>query len=104
MSETKKNAAMAPKTAREARALPEVMSLLREQYERVLVIAAALLLLVCSIFIWRNAAGFRPQLGVMPPGAAPKSASPMAKAQELGAALEKLHQPPQWTSGDSANK
>jgi len=28
-----------------------------------------------------------------------KSASPLAKAQELAAAIEKFHQPPQWTFG-----
>lgn len=75
------------------------MNLLREHYERVLLIAAAILLFVCSIFVWKNAANFGSQLSVMPPAPGLKSASPMAKAQELDAAIEKLHQPPQWTFG-----
>ncbi len=75
------------------------MDLLRAHYERVLLIAAAVLLFVCSIFIWRNVVDFGSQLSVMPPAPALKAASPMAKAQELDAAIEKLHQPPQWTSG-----
>jgi hypothetical protein len=75
------------------------MDLLRTHYERVLLIAAAVLLFVCSIFIWRNVADFGSQLSVMPPAPALKSASPMAKAQELDAAIEELHQPPQWTFG-----
>jgi|GEM_PF-4779049 hypothetical protein len=77
------------------------MNWVRTNYDRVLLIAAASVLLVCSIFIWKNAAGFRSQLGVMPPGPTLKSASPMAKAQELDAAIEKLHQPAQWTFGRS---
>ncbi|HZR78046.1 MAG TPA: Amuc_1099 family pilus-like system protein [Chthoniobacterales bacterium] len=75
------------------------MNLLREHYERTLLVAAALVLFVASIFIWRNAAQFSSQLAVMPPAPALKSASPLAKAQELAAAAEKLHQPPQWTFG-----
>jgi hypothetical protein len=75
------------------------MNLLREYYERVLLIAAAFVLMLCSIFIWRNAARFGSQLGVLSPGSALKSASPMAKAQELDAAIERLHQPPHWTLG-----
>ena len=75
------------------------MNVLREHYERVLLIAAAVLLFVCSIFIFKNAVSFGSQMSVMPPAPALKSASPMAKAQELDAAIEKLHQPPQWTFG-----
>jgi hypothetical protein len=75
------------------------MDWVRTNYERVLLIAAAAVLFVCSISIWRNAADLGAQLGVMPAGPALKSASPMAKAQELEAAIEKLHQPPQWTFG-----
>jgi hypothetical protein len=77
------------------------MNWIRTNYERVLLIVAAAALFVSSIFIWKNGAGFRSQLGVMPPGPTLKSASPMAKAQELDAAIEKLHQPAQWTFGRS---
>jgi hypothetical protein len=75
------------------------MSQIREHYERVLLIAAAILLFVCSIFIWRAAVGFSSQLVVTPLAPTLKTASPLAKAQELAAAVEKLHQPPQWTFG-----
>ena len=75
------------------------MNLLCQYYERVLLTAAALLLFVCAIFIWHAAAGFSSQLAVMPPAPALKTVSPLAKAQELTAAVEKLHQPPQWTVG-----
>ena len=75
------------------------MNLLREHYDRVLLAAAAVLLFISSIFIWRSAAGFGSQLSVMPAVPSAKSVSPIAKAQELDAAVEKLHQPPQWTFG-----
>lgn len=75
------------------------MEWVREHYERVLLIAAAIVLFVCSIFIWRTTSAFTSQLAVMPPAPSLKSASPLAKAQELAAAEEKLHQPPQWTFG-----
>ena len=75
------------------------MNWLCAHYERALVIAAALVLFVSSIAIWSSVARFRSQLAVMPPAPSLKSVSPMAKAQELAAAVEKLHQPPQWTLG-----
>ena len=75
------------------------MDWVRAHYERVLLIAAALVLFFCSILIWRNAARFGSQLAMMPPAPSLKSVSPMSKAQELAAAAEKLHQPPQWTFG-----
>src|ERR1044072_2652948 len=76
------------------------MDWVREHYERALVIAAALVLFLCSVFIFRDAVRFGSDLSMMPPAPALKSASPLAKAQELEAAIEKLHQPPQWTFGD----
>src|SRR5438067_8881699 len=75
------------------------MDWVRAHYERVLLIAAALVLFSCSILIWRDAARFRSQLAMMPPAPSLRSVSPMSKAQELAAAAEKLHQPPQWTFG-----
>ena len=78
------------------------MDWVRAHYERVLLITAASLLFLCSILIWRNAARFGSQLAVMPPAPSLKSASPLAKAQELATAAEKLHQPPQWTFGGRA--
>jgi hypothetical protein len=75
------------------------MNFLREHYERALLIVAAAILFLCSIFIWRSASAFSSQLAVMPPAPSLKSVSTLAKAEELAAAAEKLHQPPQWTFG-----
>ena len=75
------------------------MDWIREHYERAVVLAAAFVLFFCSISIFRHVAQFHSELSVMPPAPALKSASPLAKAQELAAAIEKLHQPPQWTFG-----
>lgn len=75
------------------------MNLIREHGGRAVLIAAALALFICSIFIFRSATQFSSQLALVPPARTLKSASPLAKAQELAAATEKLHQPPQWTFG-----
>ena len=75
------------------------MNLLRQHYEQALLIAASAVLLLCSIFIWRSAANFSSQLAIMPPAPALKTASPLAKAEELADASAKMHQPPQWTFG-----
>src|SRR5438477_11691802 len=75
------------------------MNWVRAHYEAVCLIAAAAVLFLSSVFIWRNAASFGSQLAVMPPAPSLKSVSPLAKAEELAAGAEKLHQPPQWTFG-----
>ena len=75
------------------------MDWVRAHYERVLLIAAAAVLFISSILIWGNAVRFSSQLGATPPSPSLKSASPLAKAQELATAAEKLRQPPQWTFG-----
>jgi hypothetical protein len=75
------------------------MNWVRAHCEAVCLIAAAAVLFLSSIFIWRNAASFGSQLAVMPPAPSLKSVSPLAKEEELAAAGEKLHQPPQWTFG-----
>jgi len=75
------------------------MNWVRAHYEKVLLIGAALLLFLSSIFIWRNAARFGSTLAGMPPAPSSKSVSPLAKAEELAAAAAKLRQPPQWTFG-----
>lgn len=61
--------------------------------------AATLWLLICAISIWRNAVGFGSKFAVISLVPSLKSASPPAKALELGAAAEKVHQPPQWIFG-----
>src|SRR6266571_1462171 len=75
------------------------MDWVRAHYEKALLIGAALLLFLSSIFIWRNAARFGSTLAGIPPAPSLKSVSPLAKAEELAAAAAKLRQPPQWTFG-----
>jgi len=75
------------------------MDWVRAHYDRVLLIAAALVLFLCAISIWRRAAGFNENFPVMRAAPAMKTAPPLGKAAELQAAIEKLHQPPQWTFG-----
>src|SRR5437868_4911934 len=75
------------------------MDWVRAHYERVLLISAAVLPFLSSLMIWRNAARFGSARAVMPPAPSLKSVSPLATAQELQAAAEKLRRPPQWTFG-----
>jgi hypothetical protein len=75
------------------------MNWVRAHYEAVLLIAVVAVLFLSSIFIWRNADRFGSQLARMPLAPSLKSVSPLAKVEELVAADEKLHQPPQWTFG-----
>jgi hypothetical protein len=75
------------------------MDWVRKYYERVLLIVAVAILFVSANFIWREAVRLGSQLAVMPPAPALKNVSPTAKAHELEAAVEKLHQPPQWKFG-----
>ena len=75
------------------------MDWIRTNYERAILIAAAVILFFSAISIWRRAAGFGENFPVMPAGPPTKSAPPPGKAGELQSAIEKLHQPPQWTFG-----
>jgi hypothetical protein len=73
------------------------MDWLRANYDRVLVIAAAAFLLITAIMIWHNATSYSETFfgqQIAPP---PKPAKPPGRAAELETALDKLHQPPQWT-------
>ena len=75
------------------------MDWVRAHYDRVVLIAAAIFLFVCAIAIWHRAMSFGASFAVMGTAPALKSASPPAKALELQAASQKLHQPQQWTFG-----
>jgi hypothetical protein len=75
------------------------MNSVREYYEWLLLMAAIAILFICSIFIWRNASNFSSHFAVTPSAPALRFASPFAKSQELDTAIEKVHQPPQWTFG-----
>jgi hypothetical protein len=73
------------------------MDWLRTHYDRVLVSAAAAFLLFASISIWLNATSFSNTFFSQQTGPPPKPAKPPGRAAELDTALDKLHQPPQWT-------
>ena len=73
------------------------MSWVRENYERVLLAAAALFLLLCAFLIWRSASTFDANFAALQAPGPPKAAAPPPNALELEAAAEKLRQPPQWT-------
>ena len=72
------------------------MEWLRAHHERVVLGAAALLLLFCAVSIWRSAVGFGADFAEKQGVIAPKKASPPREAVELARAQEKLLQPGQW--------
>src|SRR5205814_1989054 len=72
------------------------MEWLRAHHERVVLGAAALLLLFCAVSIWRSAVGFGADFAEKQGVIAPKKASPPREAVDLARAQEKLQQPAQW--------
>ncbi len=75
------------------------MNWVRSHYDRVAVLAAAALLMLCAFFIWRSAAGFAESFANLQPSGSGKAAAPTEKAVELQQAMAKLKEPPQWTFG-----
>ncbi len=75
------------------------MDWIKAHYDRLTVIAAAALLLICAAAIWRSATGFGDNFLTAQAAAQPKKPSPPGKASELEAAIQKIQQPPQWTFG-----
>ncbi len=71
---------------------------LRDHYDRAAVLAAAFFLLLCAVFIFRNAAGFGEQLEGLRNVPPPNSKIPAGQAAEISAATQKLQIPSQWTS------
>ena len=74
------------------------MEWIRAHYERVALLAAAILLFFCAILIWRNAVKFGADFAGRKTEPQLKNASPPPKAVELAHAAEELEQPAQWTS------
>ncbi len=73
------------------------MNWVRANYDRVALLAAVLVLLLCAFFIWRSASGFADTFSTLQPAGPAKVAAPTEKALEVDAAAQKLAQPPQWT-------
>lgn len=74
------------------------MDWIRAHYERVSLLTAAAILLLCAIFIWRSAAQFGDSFAARQVSPRPKPAAPPTGASELERASKKVaEQPPQWT-------
>lgn len=73
------------------------MDWIKAHYDRVLVIAAALLLLLTGVAIWQNATNFSTNFVAAQAAPPPKQPKPPGKAGELQDATQKLQTPPQWT-------
>lgn len=71
----------------------------KANYERVLVIAAAVFLLLTAVFIWRNATNFGANFVAAQATSPPKPPKPPGKASALETAAQKLQQASQWTFG-----
>src|SRR5467141_3767315 len=75
------------------------MEWVRAHYDRVLVIAATLLLSFSALSISRSAMKFGETFAAQQTAPPPKPAKPPARAVELEAAAKKFEQPAQWTFG-----
>src|SRR6476620_7418408 len=75
------------------------MDWLKKKYERALLIVGIAVLLVSAFCIFRRATGFQSQFAELQSHPPQRPASPPGKAKEAEDAIEKLHQPPQWTFG-----
>jgi hypothetical protein len=75
------------------------MNWLRTHYDRIALIAAAVLLLLFSLSVCRRTTQFTNEFAALQTAPPPKPASPPAKAVELENARKKLEQAPQWTFG-----
>jgi hypothetical protein len=73
------------------------MDWIKAHYDRAAVIAAALILLLCSVAIWRSANAFSENFVAAQAAPAPKKPAPPGKAADVDNALQRLQQPPQWT-------
>src|SRR5438067_2664129 len=73
------------------------MDWVQKNYERVLLIVGIAILLVSGFCMFRRATGFQSQFAEFQSRPPPRPAAPPGKAKGVEGALQKLHQPPQWT-------
>jgi hypothetical protein len=73
------------------------MDWVKKNYERVLLMMGIVILLVSAFLIFRNALTFQSQFADLQSRPMQRPATPPGKAKDVEAALQKLHQPPQWT-------
>lgn len=75
------------------------MNWIRAHTEHVAVYAAVLFLLLCSFFIWQNAATFSERFAALSSAPAQRPAGPLANVTQLQDLAHALDQPAQWTFG-----
>src|SRR2546421_5871209 len=75
------------------------MDWLQKNYERVVLIAGVVILLVSAFCIFQRAIGFQSQFAELQSHPPQRPASPPGRAKEVDDVLQKLRQPPQWTFG-----
>ena len=75
------------------------MDWLRANYERAAVLAAALFLLICAVFIFLSTGSFAEKFSGLQRAVAPNNQIPEGHAPEVEKAMHKLQVPPQWTFG-----
>jgi hypothetical protein len=73
------------------------MDWLRTNYDRAMVLAAALFLILCAILVFRNASGFSERFRALQNVPPPNNKIPAGRAPEIADAIERLHRPSQWT-------
>ena len=74
------------------------MDWLRTNYDRAAVIAAALFLTICALFIFLSSSGFSDRFSTLQNVPARNNQIPEGKAREIVEATEKLQSPSQWTA------
>ncbi len=74
------------------------MDWLRANYDRAVVLAAALFLILCALFIFLSASGFSEKFSPLQNVPAQNNQIPAGKAPEIVEAMEKLKAPSQWIS------
>lgn len=78
------------------------MNWLRASYERAAVLAAALFLILCSLFVFLRSSGFSAQFDALQNVPPPNNKIPVGSGPEITAAIQKLAQPQQWTTSGRA--
>lgn len=73
------------------------MPSLRNNYERLLLVLASLLLIASAYFVFSRATAFHGEYSALVQSKPAHSSALPGQAGELGRATSELHQPPQWT-------
>jgi hypothetical protein len=73
------------------------MDWIRANYDRAAVLAAALFLLLCAVFIFLGTGSFDENFAGMQNAPAPNNRIPAGRAPEIAEAMRRLQAPPQWT-------